>query len=150
MSYKQKNTIVSLVTFTLIILFYCIRVFQLLQNDNFESDTVFRLWGIVIFFAVIATIVVIILTDVMRLIIEAKGGDQNPEVDTFEDERDKLIDLRGTRITYTISSLGSFLAMLTFVLGQPPLVMFTALIFFGLCAQIVGDITRLALYRDGV
>jgi hypothetical protein len=39
--------------------------------------------------------------------------------------------------------------MLTFVLGQPPLVMFTLLIFFGVVAQILGDISRLVLYRRG-
>jgi hypothetical protein len=39
--------------------------------------------------------------------------------------------------------------MLTFVFGQPPLVMFTLLIFFGLVAQIIGDISRLYLYRKG-
>jgi hypothetical protein len=39
--------------------------------------------------------------------------------------------------------------MLTFALGQPPLVMFTLLIFFGVVAQIIGDISRLYLYRRG-
>jgi hypothetical protein len=39
--------------------------------------------------------------------------------------------------------------MLTFALGQPPLVMFTLLIFFGVSAQIIGDILRLVLYRRG-
>jgi hypothetical protein len=40
--------------------------------------------------------------------------------------------------------------MLTFVLGQPPLVMFALLIFFGILAQVIGDIFRLYLYRRGV
>jgi hypothetical protein len=39
--------------------------------------------------------------------------------------------------------------MLTFVLGQPPLVMFSLLIFFGLVAQVSGDVLRLYLYRRG-
>jgi hypothetical protein len=39
--------------------------------------------------------------------------------------------------------------MLTFAFGQPPLVMFTLLIFFGVVAQIIGDISRLYLYRRG-
>jgi hypothetical protein len=39
--------------------------------------------------------------------------------------------------------------MLTFVLGQPPLVMFSLLIFFGLLAQIIGDTSRMILYRRG-
>jgi hypothetical protein len=39
--------------------------------------------------------------------------------------------------------------MLTYVLGQPPLVMFVLLILVGIVAQIIGDISRLVLYRRG-
>ena len=73
----------------------------------------------------------------------------DPKVEDFQDERDRLIDLRGTQVTYFVSSIGVLLSMLTFVFGQPPLVMFTLLIFFGVLAQIVGDISRLYLYRRG-
>jgi hypothetical protein len=57
--------------------------------------------------------------------------------------------LRGTKLTYLVYSLGVFLSMLSFVFGQPPLVMFTLLIFSGLVAQVTGDISRLYLYRRG-
>lgn len=40
----------------------------------------------------------------------------------------ELACLRGTRVAHTVVSLGSLGAMLTFVLEQPPLVMFCALI----------------------
>ncbi|MCB0100054.1 MAG: hypothetical protein KDE46_30185, partial [Caldilineaceae bacterium] len=100
---------------------------------------------------VVVTILATILTHIVSTIIEAiRTGEKAPEIEDFQDERDKLIDLRGTKVTYTVSSLGAFLAMLTFVFGQPPLVMFTLLIFFGVSAQIVGDITRLLLYRRGI
>jgi hypothetical protein len=124
----------------------------MIQSDSFNSTTVFRLWGVVIIFAVIVTIIATILTHIGVSIFQAiKTGGKEPdiEIEDFADERDKLIDLRGTKVTYTVSSIGSFLAMLTFVFGQPPLVMFTLLIFFGVLAQILGDISRLVLYRRG-
>jgi hypothetical protein len=125
-------------------------VFQLIQSENFNSTHVFRLWGIIIALAVVITIVATILTHVGSVIVEAiKTGEKEPEIEDFVDERDKLIDLRGTKVTYFVSSIGSLLAMLTFVLGQAPLVMFTLLIFFGVVAQILGDISRLVLYRRG-
>lgn len=106
------------------------------QNENFNSTNVFRLWGIVIVLAIIVTIAATILTHIVSAIIEAiKTGEQDPKIEDFEDERDKLIDLRGTKITYSVSSIGVFLAMLTFYFGQPPLVMFTLLICFGIAAQ---------------
>jgi hypothetical protein len=149
-SFQEKNITVSLVNFTLILGFFLFRVWQMVQNEAFTSANLFRLWGIVIVLAVVVTIAATILTHIVSAIIEAiKTGESEPEIEDMEDERDRLIDLRGTKVTYFVSSIGGFLAMLTFVLGQSPLVMFTLLIFFGVAAQIVGDTFRLILYRRG-
>ena len=150
MTFQEKNITVTLVSFTFILGFYLIRLFQIIQDGGLNSTDVFRLWGIVIALAIIMTIIATILTHIISAIIQViKTGDKEPEIEDIADERDKLIDLRGTKVTYSTSSIGSFLAMLTFALGQPPLVMFTLLIFFGVVAQIIGDITRLLLYRRG-
>ena len=150
MSYQEKNITVSLVNFTLILGFYLIRVLQMVQGGSFNSTNVFRLWGIIIVLAVVVTIFATILTHIVSAIIHAiKTGEEKPDIEDIEDERDQLIDLRGTKITYIASSIGVFLSMLTYALGQPPLVMFTLLVFFGLLAQVIGDISRLYLYRRG-
>lgn len=150
MSFQQKNITVSLVSFTLILGFFVIRVIQMTQSDSFTEENVFRLWGIVIVLAILLTIFGTILTHIISAIIEAiKTGEEAPEIEDTQDERDDLIDLKGTRVTYFVSSIGVFLAMLTFVFDQPALVMFTLLIFFGLVAQIVGDSSRLYRYRRG-
>lgn len=150
MSFQEKNVTVSLVNFSLILVFYVVRVLQMIQGGSFNSSNVFRLWGIVIALAVVVTIFATILTHIVLAIVHAiKTGEEKSDVEDIEDERDKLIDLRGTKLTYLVASIGSFLSMLTFVLGQPPLVMFTLLIFFGVLAQILGDVLRLYLYRRG-
>ena len=148
MSFQQKNITVSLVNFSLILVFYLIRVLQMILSESFNSTNLFRLWGIIIGLAVVVTIIGTILTHI-RSIQAIKTGKEDPKVEDIQDERDQIIDLKGTRITYTVSSLGVFLSMLTFVFGQPPLVMFSLLIFFGVVAQVVGDISRLVLYRKG-
>ena len=149
MSFQEKNITVSLVNFLLILGFYLFRLFQMNQDGSFISTNVFRLWGIVIVLAIVATIVVTILTHIVSAIIQAIKTNEEPDIEDIQDERDKLIDLRGTKVTYFVSSIGAFLSMLTFVLGRPPLVMFTLLIFFGIVAQIIGDISRLYFYRRG-
>lgn len=150
MSFQQKNITVSLVNFSLILGFFLFRVIQMLLSDTFISTSIFRLWGITIVLAIVVTIIGTIITHIVSAILEAiRTGNEDPKIEDFEDERDQLIDLRGTRITYTVSSIGVFLSMLTFVFGQPPLVMFSLLVFFGLVAQIVGDVSRLVLYRRG-
>jgi len=150
MSFQQKNITVSLVNFVLILGFYLLRVIQMILSESFTPGNIFRLWGIIIGLAIVVTIIGTILTHIVSTIIEAvKTGEENPKVEDIQDERDQLIDLKGTRITYTVYSIGVFLSMLTFVFDQPPLVMFSLLIFFGVFAQIIGDITRLVLYRRG-
>jgi hypothetical protein len=150
MSYQEKNITVSLVNFILILGIYLIGLFLMIQVGSLNPTNVFRLWGIVIVLAIILTIFATILMHILSAIIQAiKTGNQDPKIEDLADERDNLIDLRGTKITYFVSSIGVFLSMLTFALGQPPLVMFTLLIFFGVVAQIIGDISRLYLYRRG-
>jgi len=149
MSFQEKNITVTLVNFTLILGFYLIRVFQMIQAGSFNSTNVFRLWGIIIALAIVVTILATILTHIFSNIILVIKTKEEPHIEDIQDERDNLIDLRGTKVTYTASSIGVALSMLTFVFGQPPLVMFTLLIFFGVLAQIIGDISRLYLYRRG-
>ena len=122
----------------------------MVQGGSFNSPNVFRLWGIIIVLAIVVTILGTILTHILSAIVQAiQTGGEDPEIEDLEDERDKLIDLRGTKVTYYVFSIGVFLAMLTFVFGQPPLVMFSLLICFCFVAQLVGDISRLVLYRRG-
>jgi hypothetical protein len=150
MSFQQRNIAASLAVFTLILGFYITRVFQMVQSESFNLANMVRLWGIVIVLGIVVTIIGIILTHIGSGIIEAIKTREEPVIEDIQDERDRLIDLRGTRIAYLVFSIGVFLSMLTFAFGQPPLVMFSLLILSGLVAQIVSDISRLVLYRRGV
>ena len=150
MSFQEKNIAASFVIFILILGFYLVRVFQLIQSESFNLTNMVRLWGIVIILGIVVTILGTILTHIGSGIIEAIKTQKEPVIEDIQDERDRLIDLRGTRVAYIVYSLGIFLAMLTFAFGRPALVMFSLLIFFGLVAQIVGDLSRLVLYRRGV
>jgi hypothetical protein len=109
MSFQQKNITVSLANFTLILGFYLIRVIQMIQSDGFTSTSIFRLWGITIGLAIVVTIIGTILTHIVSAIIEAiRTGKDDPKIEDFEDERDQLIDLRGTRVTYFVSRFAFF------------------------------------------
>ena len=149
MSYKERTITVTLVCYSLVLVFFLIRLFQMVLAGGLDSRGVFRLWGTTITLAIIVTILATILTNIGSRIIHAVKTKEKPGIKEIHDERDKSIDLRGTKVSYFASLLGIPLSMLTYVLGQPPLVMFTMLIFFGIAAQILGDITRLYLYRRG-
>jgi hypothetical protein len=123
---------------------------QMIQGGSLNSDQVFRLWGIIVALATVGTISSIILTHIASGFIHAIQTKETRDIKSIQDERDKLIELQGTTIAYRVSSIGVALSMLTLVLGQPPLVMFNLLIFFGISAQIIADISRLYLYRQGL
>lgn len=149
MTFQQKNNTVSLASFSVLLIFFLLRIAQLVRNQNFNETTVVRLWIIVVVFAIVVTIIAIMLTHgIPAALKSARTGEPNPEIDDMIDERDQRIDLEGTHLTYRITSLGTFIAMLTFALGQSPLVMFSLLIFFTLVAQIGGDALRLIRYQQ--
>ena len=149
MSFQEKNTTVSLSIFTLILFFYLIRIFQMVKGESFTAPKLFRLWGVIAVIAVAGTILLTIFTHIAGGIVHKIKTNEDPQIEDLQDERDQIIDMKGTRVAYTFSSLGVALSMLTFVLGQSPLVMFGLLIFFGILAQVVADGWRLTLYRRG-
>ena len=89
MSFQQRNVIVTLVNFSLILAVLVIRVLLMVAGGSFNPTRVFRLWGIVIVLAVFVTIFATILTHIVYAIIQAiRTGEQNPKLEDFEDERD--------------------------------------------------------------
>lgn len=149
MSFQEKNIAVSLATFSLIMGFFLISVARMLQGAGLRAEGVFWLWGIIVALATLGTIGLTIATHVVGSVVLSVRLKREQAIEHVTDERDQLIMLKGTEVAYRAASIGVALAMLTLVLGQPPLVMFTLLIFFGLLAQILADIARLYYYRKG-
>jgi len=149
MSYQEKNITVSLMTSLLILGFFGVNVFQMLQSGGLVPSRVFTLWAIIIVVTILSTILGSILTNILLSIVHAIRTRSEEEERFIEDERDRLIGLKGTRFSYITFSIGVLIAMLTFVFGQPPLVMFTLIVFFSIAAEVVGSLSQIYLYRRG-
>jgi hypothetical protein len=149
MSYQEKSIAVSLVTHLLIVVYYLVNLFQMQQAGGLVSTKVFSLWAIVIVSTIIVNILGNILTNIVLSIVQAIKT-RSEHVEKFiEDERDKLIGLKGSKVSYIAFSLGVLASMLTFAFGQPPLVMFSLLILASIVGEITGDLSQLYLYRKG-
>jgi hypothetical protein len=147
MSYQEKSIAVSLTSTLMMWGFYLLRIYQLYREGGFNTVNVFSLWATIIVLAILITIIANIITHIVFGIIYAiKTKSEERHV---TDERDQLIGLKGTRISYGVFSIGVLVSMLTFVLNQPPLVMFCSLTFFAIAAEVLGDVSRLYLYRKG-
>ena len=149
MSYQEKNITVSLVSYLLIVGYYLVNLFQMLQAGELVAGRLFGLWAIVIVGTIIINIIASILTNILLTILEAiqSRSYENPRF--IADERDNLIELKGIRVSYITFSLGVLVSVLVFAFGQPPLLMVSLIIFFAIAAEIAGDISQIYLYRRG-
>ena len=149
MSYQEKNITVYLVSYLLIVGYYLVNLSQMLREGALVSSRVYGLWVMVIVTSIIVNIIASILTNIVLSIVHAIKARTN-EVERFiEDERDKLIELKGMRSAYITFSLGVLVSVLFFVFGQPALVMISMIIFFAILAEILGAISQIYLYRRG-
>jgi hypothetical protein len=89
----------------------------------------------------------IIITIVFNIIYRITTNEVEP---SFSDELDKLIELKATKISHYVFTLGFLLAMGSLVMDMPHSAMFIILILSGFVSEMVGVITQLYLYRKGV
>lgn len=149
MSERKVTISVSLVSTLLILGYYLVKLIPMFQHGDLIPEEVFRLAGIVIVASIVLNIAGNIITHIVINIVHAIQTRSEKEVRLVEDERDKLIGLKGTQISYIAFSLGVLVSMLSFVLGQPALVMFSLIVFFSLLAEIIGNLSQFYFDRQG-
>ena len=149
MSERKVSISVSLVSTLLILGYYLIKLIPMFQQGDLIPADVFRLAGTVIVASILLNIAGNIIANIIINIIHAIQTRSDKEVRLLEDERDKLIGLKATQVSYIAFSLGVLASMLTFVFGQPALVMFSLIIFFSLLAAIIGDLSQFVFDSQG-
>ena len=149
MSTRRISIYVSLVSTLLILSYYLLNLIPMLRAGDLNSEEVFLLAALAIIASIVLNIAGNILTLIVISIIHAIRTQSDKEVRLIEDERDKLIGLKGAQVSYIALSLGVLLALLTFVFGQPALLMFSLIVCFALLAEICGDLAQLYFYSRG-
>lgn len=173
-SYQEKSIIISLVSSVLVYTIFSVLVWQRYQaggfhsltpsqflifpeqnrgvlygqGTDFDSATVFQFWGQAVLLLVGVQIVLAIIGQVVLAIIHtiaAKGED----IPRFEDERDKLINLKATRNISIVFGAGFVLSMIVLAVGMTPALMPIIMLAFMMAAEIMGSIAKLYLYRRG-
>jgi hypothetical protein len=145
---KEKQILVCLITFILIIVLYSLFIYHkyIAMNPAIIDD--FKFWGKAIIILMPVTIVAQIIIHIVFFIINKMVT--NEDIPTISDEMDKLIELKAIRISHWVFSFGFFLAMLSQALGMPPWVLFVTLIYSCFIATIVSEIAQIYFYRKGV
>ena len=149
MSYQEKSTIVNIISTLLVSAFFWVYILQRYQAENPELMAIFKFWGTafvtLIVLSIVANIIITIIFTIINTIVTKEEEDP-----LFVDERDKLVELKGTRNACYLFSGGVVFAMVTLTLDIHPSMMFIILILSGMVGDIFGNMTRLYFYRRGV
>ena len=139
-SFKEKSVWSSLIITVLIFGYYFARVFTALREPVPDTTAIIRLFiGMVLFMIVIEIVTHIVLAITFR-----------KEANEEHDERDKLIELKSTKISYWILISGVLITGVNMLTMTSPLVSVNILWFMFILAEVTGDITKLYYYRKGV
>lgn len=165
MSYKEKRTITNIITMALVLGSYCIYAFGKFQAGEIAPGDL-KFWAttmlIFIGIGVAAGIVIQILFHILMSIaiavkekvqdgdIDDKEIERSIEAEMVEDEMDKLIELKSTRVGFILAGIGFVAALVTLILNQPPMV-FLNIIFISFSAgSIFEGFVNLYFYRRGI
>jgi len=163
MSYQEKRTIVSVVTGILLLAAYCIYAFA---SEGLAGAEGAKPWAVtmLIFIGIgaAATIVIQIVFHILlsvsiavkKQIREGKVDDKEVEKEIksemVEDERDKLIGLRSTKVAFTVSGVGFVAALVSLVLGFSVPVMLNILFLSFMAGAIIEGFVQMHYYRKGI
>jgi len=140
MSFKEKSVWTSLIITIIVFGYYFTRVFNILnQTTDGPTNLILLFIG-----AVIVMIIFEIVSHVILAVIYKK------EVNESSDELEKLIELKGVKISYWILFFGIFQAIVNLLMNKPPLMVANILLLFFVFAQIVGESIKLYYYRKGI
>ena len=165
MSYQEKRTVTSIITGAMILAAYCIYAFGKLRAGNvtqgdlkFWAGTMLVFIGIGIAVTIVIQIIFHILLSIAIAVKEKvkNGNCDDAEIEKtikseiVEDEMDKLIELKSTRIGYYFAGAGFVAAIASLVLNYSPMVMLNILFISFSTSAIIEGFAQLYFYRKGI
>lgn len=161
MTYQTKKTLVSLMASLILLISYCISVYNdfskvlILENDaSFWARKMLLFIGIGIVINIISFIVFHILLSVNLTVKDStkdsKEINRKLELEMVEDEMDKLIELKSLRVGYIIASIGFILGLILLALNASLAIVLNTLFLSFFVGAIAEGISNLFYYFRGI
>ena len=148
MSYQEKRVAASLISALIVFALYAVYMFGLHQDGRFTDPDASALVGKSAFVLIGVSIVVSIVVQIGVTILHAIVTRECER--SMTDERDKLIELRAMKITLIAFSIGYLASMGVLALEMLlPYMVFVLILLSMYVANVLGDISKLFLYRRG-
>ncbi len=148
MDYREKENIVNIFSGILITAIVGWVVYQRHLDGRFDLTEDVGTWGVIfLIFMGVSIVARIIIYIIFHIINAIATKEQDIPV---EDERDKLIKLKGTRNAYYSFSSGFVLGIIGLSVGMPFYGIFIVFFITGLISEIVDNGTQIYFYRKGI
>lgn len=153
MSYQESRSLTNIISTILITGIYALVIYQRYLNGVGDTNDVFGFWSITILIfipiSIVARIIIMIIFSIINTAVQTAKGEEAVELE-ITDERDKLIELKATRISLIVFSIGFILALVTQVTSMSHHMFFITLIIFGVFSEIVSETVTIIYYRKGI
>jgi hypothetical protein len=148
MSYQEKRSLASIVSTILVFGAYFTAMLWMVRAGRFEGPDAASLIGLSILILIACAIAFnIVITILFSIVFAITEGDPHPSY--VVDERDKLIELNGLRISAYLVGAGFILSMTALALGQPVFLVFNFIVSSFAFAEVISNIVKLRMYRKG-
>lgn len=161
MSYQEKRTIVNLIIGVIMLAAYCIYALTQYQSGAIDPSDL-KFWAITMLvfigIGIVSTIVIQIIFHIMMAIavaVKERGCDEKEientiEASVVEDEMDKLIELKSSRITIIFAGLGFVAGLISLALDAMPMLMLNIIFLSSGVGSLLEGVLSLRYYRRGV
>ncbi len=149
MSYQEKKTLANMFGFILTMAIYGGYVLQVLRAGGVDLQNDLAFWGRTILTVVVIGIVLIIVSQIVLAIIYAMAEREQTDP-SFEDELDKLIELKADRTSFVFVGVGFVTSMILLAAHQSAPVMINTIFFSFLGGELAAGAAKIYYYRRGI
>ena len=148
MPQQERRVVVSLISALIVFAVYAYFMVGYYQDGRFDGPGAGSLIGKSTIALIVAGIVASIVLQIVFAIGHAVATKEHERILT--DERDKAIDLKAMQIGYLTFSVGFLVSMIVLAteMASAPMVLIIIVVSM-FASSVVGDVVKLALYRQG-
>jgi len=147
MTYEERNTCVAILISLMVNTWIAIKLYNLHQSGVLVSDTGLLQFARTVLWAIPASIVLTIVLVVLFNILFAIATRQS-DPDFTVDERDQQFKVRGLTATTFIASAGFIIALVHLAIGYSSIFAFLVIYAGFALGDFVGNVIKLASYRE--
>lgn len=153
MSYQSKKSIYSIISTTLMLVIYSFIFYSRHQNGFYENMSIVRFWSIFILLLIPLSVLTSILSEIfigIFLGIKKELGQNKENLVEFVDERDRLIELKVSKLSQHLFVFGFAVALLSQYFKLSLHYFFIIIIIFGFLSEVFEHILNIHYREKGV